>query len=409
MSIGNVLIVEDDILSAKVLARAVTDLGYSVGAIAHSASQALADFKVCQPDIVLMDFNLGDGPDGADLKSQLFEIRHTPVVMITSVESEEEMGKILDSRPDAYVQKPIDVRELGAVLELVTYKFKKELELAELNRTLEQRVKERTEELDIAVKSLIKEMSAKEKIHQQLEKALKSEKQFGELKSKIITNLSHEFKTPLSSIRSSAQILDLILKKSSVDPKSLKHTERIQQAVDILTQLLVRILSVERDQDKLYHAEMMVFDLPVFIEGLKEELNDANHQQIRLNYEVNLTNDMIVSDPKLLRLIISNLVSNACKYSPEKSEVILRINSTEQHLSIEVEDFGIGMDQEDVDQIHYRFFRGKNVGSIEGTGIGMSIVKRSLGALFGKMKIESALNVGTKVNISIPLTEEEAV
>ena len=295
------------------------------------------------------------------------------------------------------------------MLELVTYKFKKELELAELNRTLEQRVKERTEELDIAVKSLIKEMSAKEKIHQQLEKALKSEKQFGELKSKIITNLSHEFKTPLSSIRSSAQILDLILKKSSVDPKSLKHTERIQQAVDILTQLLVRILSVERDQDKLYHAEMMVFDLPVFIEGLKEELNDANHQQIRLNYEVNLTNDMIVSDPKLLRLIISNLVSNACKYSPEKSEVILRINSTEQHLSIEVEDFGIGMDQEDVDQIHYRFFRGKNVGSIEGTGIGMSIVKRSLGALFGKMKIESALNVGTKVNISIPLTEEEAV
>ena len=405
MSIGKILIVEDDFLSAKVLNKNVIELGYQVCAICNDYESAICEFKKHSPDIVLMDFNLGEEKDGIDLASELSKIGPSATVMITSGDSERDLDKILSNKPDAYIQKPIDIRELRAVLELASFKFQKEQEMADLNANLEIRVKERTEELDIAVKSLIKEMSSKEKIHDQLEKALKSEKQFGELKAKIISNLSHEFKTPLSSIRSSAQILEKMVERNMMHENSLKHILRIEKSAEILNELLVRILSVERDQDKLYSAELMEIDFMMFMESIEEEVKTMQGASITVDYKIELFSETLITDPKLLRLILTNLISNACKYSPESTQVDVIISSDEANMTLEVRDYGIGMDTEDVNQIFYRFFRGKNVGSIEGTGIGMSIVKRCIDALGGKIEIESEIGKGSTFRVRVPVLE----
>lgn len=405
MSIGKILIVEDDFLSAKVLNKNIIELGYQACAICNDYESAISEFKKHSPDIVLMDFNLGEEKDGIDLASELSKIGPSATVMITSGDSENDLNKILSHKPDAYIQKPIEIRELRAVLELASYKFQKEQEMAQLNSNLEVRVKERTEELDLAVQSLIKEMTAKEKVYEQLEKALKSEKQFGELKAKIISNLSHEFKTPLSSIRSSAQILEKMVERNMMNENSLKHILRIEKSAEILNELLVRILSVERDQDKLYSAELMEIDFMMFMESIEDEVKTMQGDKITVNYKVNLFSETLITDPKLLRLILTNLISNACKYSPESTKVDVNIFSDEANMTLEVLDYGIGMDTEDVNQIFYRFFRGKNVGAIEGTGIGMSIVKRCIDALGGKIEIESEVGKGSMFRVCVPVLE----
>lgn len=385
------------------LAHTVSQLGYEVSGIYTDAEAALKKYKEDSPDFVLLDFHLGDGKDGIDLAREFKLIHQVPVIMVTAVENDEELKKILDFRPDAYVQKPIEQREMRAVLELVKYKHEKDQEMAELNRSLEDKVKERTEELDIAVKSLIKEMSDKEKMHQQLENALQSEKQFGDLKSKIITNLSHEFKTPLASIRSSAQLLSKMIEKGLVTDKSTKHTERIEESVEILTNLLVRILSVERDQDKLYKAEFYDIDFGVFLESVQEECETQNENDIQIDYNIELSSENIRTDPKLLRLILTNLISNACKYSHQGASISVGVFEDGKNLKFRIKDKGIGMDDDDRDQIYYRFFRAKNVGSIEGTGIGLSIVKRSVDAMMGEIKVASKINEGTCFEVKIPI------
>lgn len=267
---------------------------------------------------------------------------------------------------------------------------------------------ERTEELDIAVKTLVKEMAEKETLLEQLQEALEAEKEFGELKTSIISNLSHEFKTPLTSIRSSAQLLHKMIEQNKINETSIKHTSRIQAAVSLLNDLLSRILLVEkREQPEVYTPHREWFDLKEFMEAIKEEININNGNRAVISYHEEYVTQEVNCDQKLLRLIITNLVSNACKFSKQDGKVDVCIATTDRYLKVKVQDEGIGMSEEDMQQIFYRFYRGHNVGSIEGTGIGMSITKRCLEALSGDVAIDSKLNHGTTFRASLPLLAED--
>jgi signal transduction histidine kinase len=117
-----------------------------------------------------------------------------------------------------------------------------------------------------------------------------------------------------------------------------------------------------------------------------------------------LDDELIETDPRLFRLIISNIVSNACKYSQD--EVLISVHREMDSLIMSFKDKGIGMSESDIEQIFYRFYRGENVGSIEGTGIGMSIMKRCLDALGGKVKINSELGKGSEFVVRLPVNQE---
>lgn len=397
------MIVEDDRFSANVLRKNITDLGYEVVGMAQNGNEAIALYRDTSPMVVIMDFNIEGDMDGGDLATALRQVQKCSIVFITASEDDDSLNKIMDTKPDGYVQKPFDFRELRAVLELAFFKHRKEKELEELLVSLDNKVKERTAELNEAMQNLLEEVAEREKAQRQLEEALSTEKKFGKLKSSIISNLSHEFKTPLSTIRSSAQFLTKLIEKQKFDRLSTQHPERIAGAVDSLTDLLTRILMVENTSGDIYKVEKDWLDLNDLAEEVIEELSHAECQGTQVAYTYSCKEDQINSDYKLLKLILSNLLSNACKYSEMSNEISLDIEVQNGNLEIVVGDKGIGMSEEDKEQIFYRFFRGENVGSIEGTGIGMSIMKRCLDALEGTVEIESELGKGTTFSLSIPL------
>ena len=402
MSLGEIIIVEDDSLSARLLKRNSEKLGYKVVGCFPDPKEALECFKENAVDAVLLDFQLGSEWDGSELNRRLQEIRPVTVIFITSADDDESLQKILKANPDGYIQKPINSRELRAILQMAIYKTKQENALRELNETLDEKVNERTQELDVAVSTLVKEMAEKEKIQLQLERALETEKEFGQLKSSIISNLSHEFKTPLSSIRSSAQLIKAIGEKDD-RPKEQKHAARIEKAVDSLTDLLMRILLVEKDQDGVYTAEYSSFNVQEFMKSLLNEGFFHNANDVKIDYKEELETEEVVSDKRLLKQIFTNLISNACKYSHPGGLVSISLTVEKARLYFVVKDEGIGMSEETKEQAFYRFFRGENVGSIEGTGIGMSIIRRCLDALNGEIAIDSKEGKGTSVDLTIPL------
>ncbi len=402
MSLGKIIIVEDDSLSARLLQRNAEKLDYEVVGNFSNPQEALECYKENDVDAVLLDFQLGDEWDGSELNARIQEIRPVTVIFITSADDDESLQKILTANPDGYIQKPINSRELRAILQMAIYKTKQEKALTELNETLDEKVIERTRELDVAVTSLVKEMAEKEKVQLKLERALEAEKEFSQLKSSIVSNLSHEFKTPLASIRSSAQLIKAIGDKEG-RPKEQKHAHRIEKAVDSLTDILMRILLVEKDQDAVYSAEIMTFNLAEFMKGLLQESQFDKVDNVSIAYEEQLTGVEISSDKRLLKQIFINLISNACKYSHPNGTVYLTLNIENGSLIFMVKDEGIGMSSETQQQMFHRFFRGDNVGSIEGTGIGMSIVRRCLDALRGEVNVDSTEGKGTTVTISIPI------
>lgn len=408
MSLGKILIVEDDTLSARLLERVIQNLGYLYCGPAKSSQEALQLYEEEKPDLVIMDFTLEDVVDGSELSVMMKEKFIRPIVFVTSSDDDETIRRTLATEPEGFVKKPFEERELAVVIEMALLKHQQKKALEAMNNRLKERVEERTEELDIAVKTLVKEMAEKETLLEQLQEALEAEKEFGELKTSIISNLSHEFKTPLTSIRSSAQLLHKMIEQNKINETSIKHTSRIQAAVSLLNDLLTRILLVEkREQPEVYTPYREWFDLKEFIEAIKEEININNCNRAVISYHEEYVTQEVNCDQKLLRLILTNLVSNACKFSKQDGKVDVCIATTDRYLKVKVQDEGIGMSEEDIQQIFYRFYRGHNVGSIEGTGIGMSITKRCLEALSGDVAIDSKLNQGTTFCISLPLLAED--
>lgn len=397
------MIIEDEKFSASVLQKTLERLGYEVVANVQNSQDAIEKFKIELPDVILLDFNIQGELDGGDLSKVLDKIKPTAKIFMTSSEDEESLQKIMDAKPDAYIQKPFEPRELRAVLELAFYKKQKEKELNDLLNSLDKKVKERTRELNELVKELKTEVSAKEAVQKRLEESLQTEKKFGELKSSLISNLSHEFKTPLSTIRSSAQLLTAIIERKKFESLNVKISTRIEESVDHLRDVFTRILMVEETAGKAYNALVEQMDLSKLIDDLLSELKPGLCSNVTINLDKRLDSNLIKSDPRLLKLIISNVLSNACKYSDPGGEIFVKISLEQSTLFFQVQDHGIGMSPNDLNQIFYRFYRGENVGSIEGTGIGMSIMKKSLDALDGKVEIDSQINVGTLVKIEIPV------
>ncbi len=404
MSKGNVLIVEVDHLNGSMLKKNLERLGFSVGAWVKTAKDALNVVDEQNFDLILTDYYLTDDLTGVELNREIQKKVSVPTIFITSSQEVEVIDDIVRNGPYGYIQKPTP-NILRAVIELALSKAEKDKQLQELNDSLDRKVQERTGELDQAVKQLIKEMTEKEKIYRKLQEALESEKEFGELKSKIVSNLSHEFKTPLSSIRSSAQLIKAIVERTQGDERSLKHAHKIEQAVDMLTDILMRILSVEKDDNIFYNPQPIEFDMGVFIDGLVQEFDLEGGDAITLDYDIQIDSGLIHADPNLLRLIFTNLVSNACKYSSagDVVKVSFKVESEQGKLFFRVDDQGIGMSNDDLKQIFFRFYRGHNVGSIEGTGIGLSIVKRAVDSLKGKIDVDTTLNVGTTVSVELPI------
>jgi PAS domain S-box-containing protein len=235
----------------------------------------------------------------------------------------------------------------------------------------------------------------------QLQEALNKEKELNELKTKFLSLVSHEFKTPLSGIATSLMLLEKY-QLTEEQPKRDKHLATLKDKVNYLNAILNDFLSIERLETGTYNYSFSDFRLSKVINEVVYNSNMLLKEGQRINYPNNIDDISMYQDERIIEMILSNILQNAVKYSGEQSEINIRIYQNLNNTVFEIEDHGIGIPEKDMPNIFTRYYRAENVLNRPGTGIGLNIVKTHLENLGGEIKIDSVENQGTLVTLQIP-------
>ncbi|MDO8999219.1 MAG: PAS domain-containing sensor histidine kinase [Bacteroidota bacterium] len=250
-----------------------------------------------------------------------------------------------------------------------------------LNNELEAKVKERTLKLT---------------------ESLEREKHLNAIKSSFVSLVSHEFRTPLASILSSASIIEMYPKTEQQENR-LKHINQICSAVKNLDDILSDFLSLGELEKGKIKVESTTFNLAVFLGSLIEEFDGIlkiKNQKIKCFYK---GEQLIDQSEKIIKNILLNLLSNASKYSENDSEIRVNTVVDKNHVTISVKDSGIGIPEDDQNKIFNQFFRAGNVGNIQGTGLGLNIVQQYLELINGKVTFLSTVEEqGTTFTVEFP-------
>lgn len=250
---------------------------------------------------------------------------------------------------------------------------------------------------------VIKNITGRKKVEEDLIANLEKERTLNMLKSRFVTAASHEFRTPLTTILSSASIL-LKYSGSQLQEKKETHVKRITNAVNALTEHLNDFLSLSKLEEGKVVAVNCMFSLNDLLSQLLHELDvtKKDGQVIALKYKPDHS-DFISADREMLRIVLSNLLSNAIKYSPTNATIDLNVSKDDEALSINVKDSGIGIPLEEQSHVFKRFFRGQNAIDIAGTGLGLNIVEKYVHLMKGNVTFSSVENEGTEFNVTVPL------
>lgn len=255
------------------------------------------------------------------------------------------------------------------------------IENIEVRNNLEQKVMERTQELT---------------------ESLEREKEMNKMKSRFVSIASHEFRTPLSTILSSAFLIERY-SLTEQQEKRLWHTGKIKSAIQNLTSILEDFLSLDKLEEGRVEVQRTGFNLKEFIVDVIEEVSTLTKNGQCISY-THQGSEWAVLDKKILNNIMLNLLSNAIKYSDHDIE--MRVNAKDEQITFTITDRGIGIPEEEQRLLFEKFFRAKNVAAIQGTGLGLNIVKRYVELLDGSIDFRSKENEGTTFTIILPCKSE---
>jgi len=243
-------------------------------------------------------------------------------------------------------------------------------------------------------------VTSEKQVAKKLEETLHKERELTEMKSRFVSMASHEFRTPLSTINSSASLIHKYHERQEFE-KIVKHVDRIKSSVRNLTSILNDFLSFEKLESGNVSVNSELCCVPTLLHEAFDEMTSIIKPKQFIRYEgpEKLT---IKTDGKLLKNTMLNMLSNAIKYSREDGEIIVTLEDLYKGVRISVQDFGVGIPQKDQKNLFSRFFRAGNVINIEGTGLGLNIVVRYLELLKGKISFESKEGEGTIFFITLP-------
>ena len=283
----------------------------------------------------------------------------------------------------------------------ISVRKEQERKIRELNSVLEEKVKERTKELGETIFKLEKENKKRIKAEEDVKDALKKEKELNELKTKFLSLVSHEFKTPLSGILTSTMLLSKY-KLAEQQDKRDKHIKTISDKVHYLNNILNDFLSVEKLEKGKIQYKPSTFKLSKVVNEVVYNANMLLKDGQQINYPGNIDNISLYQDEKIVELALSNLVHNAIKYSSENTTIDIEIEQNEKTTIFKVKDNGIGIPEKDQKNIFNRYFRAENALLTQGTGIGLNIVKDHLENLNGQIYFESDPQKETIFTIELP-------
>jgi PAS domain S-box-containing protein len=272
-------------------------------------------------------------------------------------------------------------------------------QLSEINSKVEGMNDELEEKVELRTKQLQEILQELEVSKDELTKALSKEKDLSDLKSRFVSMASHEFRTPLSTILSSASLVGKYTETEEQEKRD-KHVHRIKSSVNNLTNLLNEFLSIGKMEDGKIRANNVNFNVKEMIAALCTDMEAISQPGQQIIY-THSGNGEIFLDPSLLRNVITNLLSNAIKFSPETGIIEICSMVSEKEIVLHIKDNGIGISKTDQEHLFERFFRGTNVTNIQGTGLGLHIVGKYIEIMDGEIEYTSELEKGTTFTITI--------
>ena len=297
-------------------------------------------------------------------------------------------------------------RYVMALVTDITVRKNHELEIVELNSHLEQKIELRTQVLSQTVKELKEEVTKRQEAENKMKESLRKERELNELKTKFLSLVSHEFKTPLTSILIAATLAGKYIETYQQDKRE-KHLKTIQNKVKYLNNILNDFLSIERLESGKATYKFDTFPLSKVINEVIYNANMLLKDGQKINYPTNIDDITLNFDEKILELSLTNLINNAIKYSPEHTTIDVEVTFKNNFLTIKICDEGMGIHQKEQKFIFNRYFRAENALLDQGTGIGLNIVKGHLENLGGTITFESKENRGSMFTISFPIKNNE--
>lgn len=263
---------------------------------------------------------------------------------------------------------------------------KKEKEINALNVQLEEEVKLSNKEL--------------QKVIEQLKISLNKEKELNILKTKFIALASHEFKTPLSAILSSTELMAKYTELENVE-KQREHLQKVKIMIARLNGMLDNLLTLENIEAGEVKPTYKLVDFKNLMEEVLHNTKPLLKKDQVLSIE-NTSTEKFYQDPRIIKIILNNILNNAIKYSENESQITVSLKSNKQNLYMSIKDNGIGIPLNEQNLIFNRFFRAKNALYYPGTGIGLNIVKGYVDSLKGTISFKSTENNGTVFNVQLP-------
>ncbi len=324
------------------------------------------------PDLIICDISM----PRLDGYGVLYELRSNPLtstipfIFVTAKASYEDIRKGMSIGADDYIIKPYSLMDVV------------------------QAIKTRLD------KKATQEQHHKQDI-EQLKDALTQEHERLMLKAKIVAMYSHDFRNPLTTILSSNNLMRDYADRMD-DARRLTHMNRIEVSVRQLLQMLDDMLFIAQMETGHLDFKQEKLNPEPFFKAIVDEFQIIHNKTHQVIFE-NRVRDIIWCDPRLLRQIASNLISNAIKYSPQGGKVWVILENYEDRYTLMVQDEGIGISEEDQQRLFQAFQRGSNVGHVTGTGLGLAIIKQAVDLQGGSVHLESQLGKGTTVTIAIPV------
>ncbi|MBF0501016.1 MAG: PAS domain-containing sensor histidine kinase [Candidatus Riflebacteria bacterium] len=242
-----------------------------------------------------------------------------------------------------------------------------------------------------------------------MRRALEREQELNAMKTRFVSLVSHEFRTPLTVIKNSQQMLEAYDDRLPQERRK-KYLDSIDRSVRTMTLLLDNVMLMNRAESDRLPFQPHLAQLDALCRSMLDLTNDMHPNRIiRLNLSDG-ADGIFLLDEHLVNHILSNLLSNAVKYSPQETEVVLSVgvrNYEKRTIEIIVRDQGIGIPRNEMERVFEPFVRGSNSGTKTGTGLGLSIVKHSVERHGGKLTVESEEGKGSTFTVHIPAVAEE--
>src|SRR6266498_4301657 len=410
MTKTKVLIVEDEAIVVADLANKLEQMGYRVIGSTASGEEAIAMAGEQRPDMVLMDIRLSGALDGIDTAERMRRARAIPVVYLTAHSDSDTLARALGTEPFGYILKPFVDRELKTQIEIGLYKHRSELAL----RQNEERLRKRQDELERLNQELEDINRGMVTLYAELDEKAKELRQADEMKTRFLSNISHEFRTPLNSIFAlSSLLIDRV--DGELTGEQEKQVGFIRKAADSLLELVNDLLDLAKVRAGKIDVHPVEFDAVNLFSALRGMLRSLLvNEAVTLVFEDPEGLPSLYTDEGKVAQILRNFISNALKFT-ERGEVRVtaRYDESSGMVTFSVSDTGVGIAREDQERIFEEFTQLASAAHshFKGTGLGLPLCRKLAELLGGQVDLESEVGVGSKFSLTLParyVTEDQA-